>query len=159
MSLSTLIYDAPHGLERHAYHPRAMVSGTVNVDGTGIAWWPVPVEEPLVYVTELTPWSDPNLPRLAPRLTAGMQLAAVRSATPGMPAGPAAALPFVSGQVAFAHNGRLEGFERGIGRRLLERLPDELFAAATVMTDSVALFLNFLLARRWKPGAPPICPG
>ena len=46
--LSALLYDPPHSLEHQAYAPRELVSGNVNVDGTGVAWWPAHEDEPLV---------------------------------------------------------------------------------------------------------------
>jgi len=81
--LAEMLYEAPHSLERQAYVPREMVEGHVNVDGTGVVWWPHGDDEPLRYVTVLPPWSDPNLPTLAPRLQGRTILGSVRSATPG----------------------------------------------------------------------------
>ena len=56
-TLASLLYDPRHALERQAYLPREMVSGTVNVDGTGIAWWSGEEAEPMRYVSERPPWS------------------------------------------------------------------------------------------------------
>lgn len=142
--LSTLVYDPPRGLETLAYDPREMQSGTVNVDGTGIAWWDGSGPEPLRYVTESTPWADPNLPRLAPRLRGNVQIAAVRSATPGIPFGAGAVAPFTHGRVAFAHNGWLGGFRDGVGRDLMSRLPDAQHRLIDTTSDSVVLFATFL---------------
>lgn len=133
--LSTLLYDPPHSLEVQAYAPRQMRSGTVNVDGTGVAWWPEP-GPPLRYVTAHPPWSDPNLPRLAARLRGGIQVAAVRSATPGAALGTGAVAPFVFDGLAGAHNGFLSDFGDGWVRPLLERLPDDLHAGIEAHADS-----------------------
>jgi len=150
--LAVLLSDPPHSLTVQAYQPRMQHEGTVNVDGTGVAWWPPGDAEPLRYVTERPPWSDPNLLPLAARLCGVAQLAAVRSATPGLPFGPDAVAPFVRYGVALAHNGRVGGFPGRVGRALLERLPDELLTAAGVLTDSVVLFLTALHHRRRQPG-------
>lgn len=133
--LSTLLYDPPRSLEVQAYAPREMRSGTVNVDGTGVAWWPEP-GPPLRYVTDLPPWSDANLPLLAPRLRGGTQVTAVRSATPGMAAGVGAVAPFVFDHLAGAHNGAIATFAAGWARTLLTRLPDDLHTAVAVRSDS-----------------------
>jgi glutamine amidotransferase len=139
-SLAALLYAPPHSLERQAYAPREMVSGHVNVDGTGVAWWEAGEPEPLRYVSDRPPWSDPNLPHLAARLRGSPIVAAVRSQTPGMPAGAAAAHPFTSGRWAGAHNGYLNGFE-AIKWTLLERVAEQLQAQVETLSDSLLLFL------------------
>jgi glutamine amidotransferase len=154
--LSSLLYDPPHSLEVQSYRPRSMVSGHVNVDGTGLVWWPrAGKSEPLRYVTAAPPWSDPNLPSLAPRLEAAIQIAAVRSATPGMPFGAGAIGPFTADGLGFAHNGYVEDFERATARALLDMLPDADFATTAIRTDSTALFALVLAARRDSPCAGP----
>lgn len=140
--LSALLYDAPHGLERQSYAPASMLRGHVNVDGTGIAWWEGAAAEPLRYVTEATPWGDPNLPGLAPRLRGHTQIAAVRSATPGIPLGATFVAPFVHGGLAGVHNGMLAGYATNFARALTERLPDDVFAAYGGASDSLAVFLT-----------------
>lgn len=144
--LSALLYDPPRSLEVLAYDPREMLAAHVNVDGTGLAWWPETDADgrPLRYVTAATPWADANLPALAPRLTASVQLAAVRAATPGMAFGASTVAPFVHERIAFAHNGWLGGFRKGVGRTLLSRLPDDLHAAVDAVSDSVTLFATYL---------------
>ena len=158
--LSALLYDPPWSLREQAYRPRRQEHGTVNVDGTAVVWWPPGEREPLRYATERPPWADPNLPRLAPRLRGTVQLAAVRSATPGLPFGADAAPPFLYGgdgeaAVALAHNGRIEGFRGPLGRRLLAALPDDLHAALGPLPlhDSVALLLLTVWMRREQPAS------
>ncbi|HEX9888931.1 MAG TPA: hypothetical protein VGA69_05605, partial [Nitriliruptorales bacterium] len=114
--LSTLLYDPPRSLQVLSYQPRELLYGSVNVDGTGIAWWDEIDQPPLRYVTASPPWSDPNLASLAPRLTGRVQLAAVRGATPDIPFGPANVAPFAHDGVAFVHNGWVGEFRRGTGR-------------------------------------------
>lgn len=141
LAVSTLLYDMPTSLERLAYAPRELLSGHVNVDGTGAAWWPAGSETPLRYVTEKPPWADPNLPGLAPTFRGSPVIAAVRSATPGLPFGPDNVSPFTLDDLAGVHNGWIGGFRHGVGRTLLGRLSDEKFARLSVMNDSLALFL------------------
>jgi glutamine amidotransferase len=149
-SLSSIMYEAPHSLEKQAYLPREMVSGHVNVDGTGVAWWRDGEAEPLHYVTDRPPWSDANLPRLARRFQGAPILSVVRSQTPGMSAGAAAAHPFVFDCWAGAHNGYLEGFAT-VAPALIERLDDEVRGQLDALSDSLLLFL--LAVTRLRRGA------
>jgi glutamine amidotransferase len=149
-----LIYDVPHGLEQQACAPKEMVSGTVNVDGTGLAWWNGDETEPLRYVTTAPPWSDPNLPHLTRRISGRAILAAVRSATPGIPSGAAGVAPFVDADLAVTHNGYMKGFEGPIGRRLIEGLSDDLHARLEIRSDSLALFLLMVARRRERTEQP-----
>lgn len=147
-SLSTLLYDPPHSLERQAYAPREMQHGTVNVDGTGVAWWPPDEDEPLRYVTVAPPWADPNLPSLAPRLQGRTILAAVRGATPGIGFGHGAVAPFLLDGLAFVHNGWIGGFRSGVGAALLRPLPDELVGSLETVSDSTVLLRTVVGHRR-----------
>jgi glutamine amidotransferase len=139
--LSSLLYDPPHSLERQAYRPRELVHGSVNVDGTGVAWWNDGEPEPLRYVGVDSPWADPNLPALTRRISSHAILAAVRSATPGLAFGPDHVAPFAHGGLAGAHNGRVDGFRGPVGRAMVSSLPDDQWADLGVLNDSRALFL------------------
>jgi glutamine amidotransferase len=112
----------------------------VNVDGTGAAWWVEGRAEPLRYVTDKSPWADPNLSDLAPVLSGTPLLAAVRSATPGIPHGPQNVAPFVSGGLAAVHNGWIGGFRKEVGRFLLDKLSEDRFSEIDSMNDSLVLF-------------------
>jgi len=154
LPLSRVLYDPPHALERQAYVPNEMLAAHVNVDGTGVAWWPdgaASGSDPLRYVSERPPWSDPNLPGLAPRIEAAAIVAAVRSATPGVPFGPGHVAPFVGDGLAFAHNGWLGRFREATGRVLAGRLPDHLHARYDAVNDSLMLFLTVLKHREAAP--------
>lgn len=144
----------PHGLERQAYAPRELLSGHVNVDGTGLVCWPLGARAPLRHATALPPWNDANLRDLGAALSAPLQLAAVRSGTPGQAFGREAAAPFLRDGVALAHNGFVKDFAaRGLPA-LLEGLPRERWGTAGAPTDSNLLFAHLLQARREHPTAP-----
>ncbi len=145
--LSTLLYDGEHSLYHQAYQPREMLHATVNVDGTGVVWWPddvPPGDAPLRYVTAQTPWADTNLVALAPRLRARLMIAAVRAASPGIPYGLGQVAPFAYEHLAFSHNGWLGGFRKGTGRELAERLPADLYGAMEAVSDSIVVFKTFI---------------
>ncbi|MGH8929411.1 MAG: class II glutamine amidotransferase [Egibacteraceae bacterium] len=149
--LSSLLLDPPRSLQVQAYNPLEMRSGTVNVDGTGIAWWDGDDPRPLRYRTVHPPWVDENLRRLAPRLRSGVQLAAVRSATPGIPHGATFVHPFMHSGLAGTHNGWIRGFRERLARPLLQRLPDHLLGAFDGMSDSLAIFLLAVAERERNP--------
>ncbi len=145
--LSALLYEGTRSLSTQAWDPHEMLYGNVNVDGTGVVWW-APDEEghgdptlPLRYVTPAAAWNDANLPHLAGRISARTMLAAVRSATPGIPFGPANVAPFTNGELALAHNGFVQGFRQGVGRKLLARVSDRVFDAMDTVSDSLTLLL------------------
>lgn len=142
--LSAALFDPPHSLYEQAYRPRELIHGTVNVDGTGVAWWDDESPEPIRYVTAAAPWQDANLEPIARRLRAGTLIAAVRSATPGIPIGAADVAPFVVGEFAAIHNGFISGFRGPVGRELVAALPDELHRHLDTMNDSKLLFLTVL---------------
>lgn len=146
-TLDTLLYEAPRSLHEQAHSPGEQLHGTVNVDGTGVAWWPEHTPGPLRYATTLPPWSDGNLRELAPHLRARAMVAAVRGATPGVAGGRAAVAPFALGDLAIAHNGWLGGFHDTLLPRLLADLPAPLVGRMEVLSDSLLLALH-VAARR-----------
>lgn len=149
--LSSLLVDAPHSLEQQATAPREQRWGAVNVDGSGLAWWADDAPDALRYVTDKPVWADPNLPALSRRLSATLQLAHVRAASPGIPYGTNFAQPFVYGRLAAAHNGWIGEFRTRTARRLLESLPDEVYAAYHGASDSLALFLLVVAGLQAQP--------
>lgn len=149
--LSRLLFDPPRSLEVQAHDPREQLHGTLNVDGTGVAWWNGDGEEPLRYVNDRPPWSDPNLRGLAPRLTGRVQLAAVRSATVGHPFGPGNVAPFTYGHFSGAHNGFLGRYREATARPLTALLPDSHYSAMSAVSDSLTLFLRAVALHEERP--------
>lgn len=138
--LSALLYDPPHSLEDMAWRPRELQHGTINVDGTGLAWWDDVQPGPARYVTTSAPWSDANLPSLASRIRSGTIIGAVRGATPGIAHGPGNVAPYVADGLAFAHNGWLGNYRQGVRRHLEQQLSDEVFHLSAAVSDSITLF-------------------
>jgi glutamine amidotransferase len=146
--LAGLLYDAPHSLERQSYAPKDMrAGGTVNVDGYGVGWFPGPVR----YRRAGTLWSDANLRQLASTESTAF-LAAVRSATTGMPVADAACAPFTDGTWLFSHNGRVDGWPHTVAA-LAKAVEVTDLLTMDAPTDSALLWT--ILRRRLETGKNP----
>ena len=105
-SVAELVLTPPCGLLRQSYAPRRQKRGLLNADGWGVGFYDEGGElrrwrssRPL--------WTDASFASIAPVLRSGAVLAAVRSATEGMPADEGAAAPFTDGRRLLSHNGRV----------------------------------------------------
>ncbi|MEU4831277.1 ergothioneine biosynthesis protein EgtC [Streptosporangium sp. NPDC023615] len=106
-TLASLVHEPGHGLLRQSYAPRLQRHGTVNADGFGVAWYDAARAEPVRYRRAIPIWADANLPGIARAARSGCLLAAVRSATAGMPIEESATPPFTDGAWLVSHNGRV----------------------------------------------------
>jgi glutamine amidotransferase len=104
-SLGELLLEPEHGLLRQSYAPRRQRHGTMNADGWGAGFYAGGRPEPARWRSSRPLWSDASFASVAPVLRAGCVLAAVRSASAGMPADETAAAPFQSGRWLLSHNG------------------------------------------------------
>ncbi|ONM48293.1 ergothioneine biosynthesis protein EgtC [Nocardia donostiensis] len=160
-----LLVRGPHSLRTQAWAPRDMRGGgTINADGFGVAWWHGG-EPPVTRYRNPAPiWTDPAVEEVLPHLESTAVLAAVRSATIGMPVERSACAPFLHEQWAFSHNGVVPDW-----RTVSSAVLSDLDAAATragatrllqtgdlleaeSATDSAALWV--LLRRLLDPAAP-----
>lgn len=155
-SLSSLVLDAEHSLLVQSYAPREMLSGVVNADGFGCGWYAPEVDgEPAVYRSNAPMWADRSFASIAPKIRSRTILAAVRSATPGLPAEESGVPPFASGPYLFAHNGAIKDFRRSAMRPLRALLSDESYSSILGVTDSetvFALLLDRLRANKAEVG-------
>lgn len=153
VTLSALLFDPPHALCRQAWAPRDMRGGgTVNVDGFGVGWFTGAVGPPRRYRRDRPIWSDPELPGFAADLAAPSVLAAVRSATTGMPVAEAACAPFAGDGWLFSLNGRVVGWP-GTVAELAATLPTTDLLTMPAPTDAALLWT--LLAYDLAAGTPP----
>jgi gamma-glutamyl hercynylcysteine S-oxide hydrolase len=155
--LSWPLLEAPHALVVQAAAPRDMRGGgTINADGFGLGWFagpgPGPRTEPVRYRRDVPIWSDAQLPRLAAATTSPGWLAAVRSATPGMPLLETACAPFAGGGWLFSLNGRIAGWPDAVAG-LAARLPVTDLLTMEAPTDSVLVWA--LLRQRLAAGGDP----
>jgi glutamine amidotransferase len=105
-TVAELVLDPPCGLLRQSYSPRRQKRGLMNADGWGVGLYGA---DGVVHRwrSARPMWSDTSLASMAPLLSSGAVLAAVRSATVGMPADETAAAPFTDGRWLLSHNGRV----------------------------------------------------
>jgi gamma-glutamyl hercynylcysteine S-oxide hydrolase len=104
-SLGDLVLQPPHGLLVQSYAPRRQQHGLMNADGWGVGFYAGARPEPARWRSNRPLWSDASFASVAPLISSGCVLAAVRSATAGMPADETAAAPFQSGRWLLSHNG------------------------------------------------------
>lgn len=106
-SVSELMLEPSHGLLRQSYAPRRQKHGLLNADGWGVGFFDdAGVVRRWRSATPL--WGDASFASIAPVLRSGCVVAAVRSATVGMPIEPSASAPFTDGRWLLSHNGRVD---------------------------------------------------
>jgi glutamine amidotransferase len=107
-SVSSLVLEPEFALLRQSYQPRRQSHGLMNADGWGVGFLAPGRPEPVRWRSSRPLWSDASFASVAPELSSGCILAAVRSATPGMPMDESAAAPFTDGHWLLSHNGRVD---------------------------------------------------
>lgn len=148
VTLAEPVLQQPHSLLHQSWAPSDMRGGgTINADGFGIGWLVSGPDSGGTGVVGATAdgdgarrarryrrdgpiWSDASLPDLAASITSGAILAAVRSATVGMPVTESACAPFVEGSAMFSHNG------------VIDRWPDSVAALAVALPPAVLMKLD-----------------
>jgi glutamine amidotransferase len=149
-TLSALLLDPPHSLVRQSWAPRDMRgTATINADGFGVGWYQAGT--PVRYRRSCPMWADENFVRLAEVTASGAVLAAVRSATVGMPLEETAVAPFTDGRWLFSLNGVVAGWPDSVVK-LAERLP--VRDLLTLDSPSDAAFAWALVRQRLRAGMP-----
>ena len=151
VSPAEAVFRAPHSLLVQSYAPADMRGGgTINADGFGVGWFAA--SGPVRYRRATPLWSDTTLPTLAAALPVGAALAAVRSATAGMPVVETAAAPFGDGPWLFSHNGVVTGWPDSVAK-LAAALPTADLMTMEAPTDAALLWT--LVRHRLRGGAEP----
>jgi glutamine amidotransferase len=125
VSVASLVLDPPCGLRVQSYAPRRQKHGLINADGWGVGFFDHGEARRWRSASPL--WGDVSFASVAPALRSGCVIAAVRSATVGMPIEASATAPFSDGSWLLSHNGVVD---RGV-------LPVSRVAESTV--DSAVL--------------------
>jgi gamma-glutamyl hercynylcysteine S-oxide hydrolase len=149
MPVAGLVLDPPHSLLRQSWAPADMRhGGTINADGFGVGWFAGAA--PVVYRRASPMWTDPALEGLLRPVLATGVLAAVRSATVGMPVVETAAAPFTDGRWLFSHNGVVRGWPQSVAD-LAAGLPVTDLMTLDAPTDAALLWALVRDRLRDKP--------
>ena len=152
-SLAALLCEPPHSLLRQSWAPADMRGGgTINADGFGVGWYPADGGPPVRYRRPSPMWTDAGFVELAGTVRSGAVLAAVRSATVGMPVIEPACAPFAWERWLFSHNGVVAGWPDTVAE-LASRLPVTDLLTMPAPTD--AALLHILLRERLRTGHKP----
>jgi gamma-glutamyl hercynylcysteine S-oxide hydrolase len=106
-SVASLVLDPPYGLLVQSYSPRRQKHGLMNADGWGIGFFDEG-DEPRRWRSAAPLWGDASFASVAPALRSGCLVAAVRSASVGMPVEASASAPFTDGRWLLSHNGLVD---------------------------------------------------
>jgi glutamine amidotransferase len=154
VTLEKLIIKPEHSLLQQSFAPRYQTHGTINADGFGVGWYDRDKRvEPARYRTTRQIWADLSFASIAGLVSSNAVLAAVRSASPGMPIEETSTPPFTEGPWLFSHNGFVPGFRSGVGRELRRKVSETRALGIAGATDSELLFA--LVLDRLDAGTPP----
>jgi glutamine amidotransferase len=103
VAVSSLVLDPPQSLRVQSYAPRRQKHGLMNADGWGVGFFEGSV--PRRWRSPAPLWGDTSFESVAPALRSHCVVAAVRSATVGMPIEVSATAPFSDGHWLLSHNG------------------------------------------------------
>jgi glutamine amidotransferase len=110
VSLASLLLDPPSSLLVQSYAPRRQKHGLMNADGWGAGFFadgPAGAV-PRRWRSAAPLWGDASFASVAPALVGGCVVAAVRSASVGMPIEASASAPFCDGTWLLSHNGLVD---------------------------------------------------
>ncbi|MFZ0834282.1 MAG: ergothioneine biosynthesis protein EgtC [Mycobacterium sp.] len=125
-SLASLMLDPPYGLVVQSYSPRRQKHGLLNADGWGVGFFDGGVRR---WRSAGPLWSDASFASVAPVLRSNCVVAAVRSATVGMPVEESASAPFSDGRWLLSHNGLVDRAVLPPSRRAESTVDSALLAA------------------------------
>lgn len=143
-SVETMVFHGSHSLFRQSWAARELLTGSVNVDGYGVAWWPEEGSGPLRVARAEPIWYDAELRPLLASLRGGVIQATLRNATPGLPVDRSGLLPFVREGWSFSLNGWIPEFRKRHMRALRAPLSEARYGALTGVSDAETLFLRTL---------------
>ena len=106
-SLASLVLEPPSGLVVQSYAPRRQKHGLMNADGWGVGFFDDD-GVPRRWRSASPLWGDASFASVAPALSSRCVVAAVRSATVGMPIESTASAPFSDGTWLLSHNGLVD---------------------------------------------------
>lgn len=131
--MSSLVLDPPQGLRVQSYAPRRQKHCLLNADGWGVGFFDASTggEVPRRWRSAAPLWGETSFESVAPALRSHCVVAAVRSATAGMPIEVSATAPFTDGQWLLSHNGVVDRTLLPVSARA-ESVCDSALLAATI---------------------------
>jgi glutamine amidotransferase len=126
-SIASLVLEPPSGLLVQSYAPRRQKHGLMNADGWGVGFFDNGVVRRWRGAAPL--WGDASFASVAPALSSDCVVAAVRSASVGMPIEPSASAPFTDGQWLLSHNGLVDRAVLPLSARAESTVDSALLAA------------------------------
>jgi gamma-glutamyl hercynylcysteine S-oxide hydrolase len=135
VSIASLVLDPPCGLRMQSYAPRRQKHGLINADGWGVGFFDGTDVRRWRSAAPL--WGDVSFASVSPALRSGCVVAAVRSASVGMPIEASASAPFSDGRWLLSHNGVVD---RGVlpVSRAAESTVDSAVLAALIFDRGLA---------------------
>ncbi len=133
VTVSSLVLDPPCGLRVQSYAPRRQKHGLLNADGWGVGFFDRSNEghTPRRWRSQAPLWGDASFDSVAPALRSHCVVAAVRSATVGMPIEASATAPFTDGRWLLSHNGVVDRSVLGMPSQA-ESVCDSALLAAVI---------------------------
>ena len=130
-SIASLVLEPPSGLLVQSYAPRRQKHGLMNADGWGIGFYSpdVPEGAPCRWRSAAPLWGDASFASVAPALSSDCVVAAVRSASIGMPIEPSASAPFTDGRWLLSHNGLVDRTVLPLSQKAESTVDSALLAA------------------------------
>ncbi|ULE35000.1 ergothioneine biosynthesis protein EgtC [Mycobacterium sp. IDR2000157661] len=111
VSVASLVLEPANALLVQSYSPRRQKHGLMNADGWGVGFYSADAPDgdtPRRWRSATPLWGDASFASVAPALRSGCIVAAVRSASVGMPIEATAAAPFTDGRWLLSHNGLVD---------------------------------------------------
>jgi gamma-glutamyl hercynylcysteine S-oxide hydrolase len=127
VSVASLVLEPANGLLVQSYSPRRQRHGLLNADGWGVGFFDAGI--PRRWRSAAPLWSDASFASVAPVLHSGCVVAAVRSATAGMPVESSASAPFTDGTWLLSHNGVVDRSVLPVSRDVESTVDSALLAA------------------------------
>ncbi|MBY0287006.1 MAG: ergothioneine biosynthesis protein EgtC [Mycobacteriaceae bacterium] len=129
VSVASLVMEPANSLLVQSYSPRRQKHGLMNADGWGVGFFDG--DTPRRWRSAAPLWGDASFASVAPALYSECIVAAVRSASVGMPIEPSASAPFTDGHWLLSHNGLVD--------RAVLPLSADVFRLAESTCDSAVL--------------------